>query len=111
MSSNKIARKNVEENITKKGAANALERGDLGETEVLGGLENISSTRLLVFPPKINLVTSADNEALARNKGANPFDFILSSYSHVRLTSLPPLDVNNGRLPSERGAASLCLGN
>lgn len=44
----------------KNGATNALGRGGFGETKVLGGLKNLSSLRLLVFPPKINWMTLAD---------------------------------------------------
>lgn len=64
MSSNKITLKNVEKNITKNEAANALERGGLGEAKVLGGLENSSSVSLLVFLSKINSVTLADKESI-----------------------------------------------
>lgn len=54
----------MEKNITKNEAANAVGRGSLGETEVLGGLENLTSRRFLVFPSKINYVTFADEESI-----------------------------------------------
>lgn len=64
MSSNKITLKNVEKNITKNEAANALEREGLGDAKVLEGLENSSSVSLLVFLSKINSVTLADKESI-----------------------------------------------
>lgn len=54
----------MEKNITKNEAANAVGRGSLGETKVLGRLENFTSGRFSVFLSKINSVTFADRESI-----------------------------------------------